>query len=167
MKKRIQYLIKTKMQLGLVLRFFIIISMLFAFVGFEAYITIWPVAAEFVPDVSMGLMNRMILMRFLYFVFPLLFVMAAVTIIFSHRIAGPLYRIEHTLDELIEGKDVACIQLRRGDELKGLAERLNKLILLIGELRKSNHVDVPKPEGAEDAKIEALRDVASSGGSVG
>jgi sensor histidine kinase YesM len=167
MKKRIHYLIKTRMQLGLVLRFFIIISMLFAFVGFEAYITIWPVAAEFVPDVSMDLMNRLILMRFLYFVIPILFVMAAVTIIFSHRIAGPIYRIERTLDELIEGQDVARIHLRRGDELKGLAGRMNKLILLIEELRKANCGDVQDPEGGRVSKFEPLQDVASSGGSTG
>jgi hypothetical protein len=167
MKKRIQYLVKTRMQLGLVLRFFIVISLLFAFVGFEAYITIWPVAAVFVPDVSIDLMNRLILIRFLYFVFPILFVMAAVTIIFSHRIAGPIYRIERTVDELIEGKDVACIQLRRGDELKGLAGRINKLIVLIGELRKTNYVDVQEPERVREAKVKPLQDVASSGGSMG
>ena len=167
MQKRIQYLIKTRMQLGLALRFLLIISMLFAFVGFEAYITVWPVVAEFVPDVSMGLMNRLILIRFLYFVFPILFVMAAVTVIFSHRIAGPIYRIERTLDELIQGQDLACIQLRQGDELKGLAGRINKLILLLRELRKSNNGDVQDQEGSRDSKIEHLQDVASSGGRAG
>ena len=164
MKKRIQYLIKSRMQLGLALRFFIIVSMLFAFIGFEGYITIWPVVAEFVPDVSMDLMNRLILMRFLYFVFPILFVMAAVTVIFSHRIAGPVYRLERTLDELIQGEDVAGIQLRRGDELKGLAARINKLILLIGELRKTKSRDVENPDGSRESGIESLRNVASSGG---
>ena len=167
MKIRIQYLIKTRMQLGLAQRFLLIISMLFAFVGFEAYITVWPVVAEFVPDVSMGLMNRLILIRFLYFVFPILFVIAAVTVIFSHRIAGPIYRIERTLDELIQGQDPARIQLRRGDELKGLAGRINTLILLIRELRKGNNGDVLDPEGSRDSKIEPLQDVASSGGRTG
>ena len=167
MQKRIQYLIKTRMQLGLALRFLLIISMLFAFVRFEAYITVWPVVAEFVPDVSIDLMNRLILLRFLYFVFPILFVMAAVTVIFSHRIAGPIYRIERTLDELIQGQDLACIQLRQGDELKGLAGRINKLILLLRELRKSNNGDVQDQEGSRDSKIEHLQDVASSGGRAG
>ena len=164
MKKRIQYLIKGRMQLGLALRFFIIISMFCAFVGFEGYITIWPVVAEFVPDASMDLMNRLILMRFVYFVFPIFFVLAAVTIIFSHRIAGPVYRIERTLDRLIQGENIGSMQLRRGDELQGLATRINKLILLVGELQRANNRASQNPDGSPESRIEPIQNIANSGG---
>ena len=167
MKMRVRYLIKSRMQLGLALRFFIVIAMLFAFAGFEAYITIWPVASEFVPDVSLELMNRLIMMRFLYFVFPILFVITAVTVIFSHRIAGPVYRIERTLDNLVEGDEVECIRLRRGDELTGLAERINKLILLIREHRKTSSTHGESPGVSRESNVQPVPEVASSGGSGG
>jgi hypothetical protein len=80
MKKRLRYLIKTKLQLGLAFRFLIIISMLFAFMAFEAYITAWPVVSQFVPDDSMDLVENLIMLRFYYFVLPIIFVITAFTI---------------------------------------------------------------------------------------
>jgi Na+/glutamate symporter len=46
----------------------------------------------------------------------------------SHRVAGPLYRLEKDLDERIAGTKHGPIRLRQKDEFKALAERLNKLI---------------------------------------
>jgi hypothetical protein len=46
----------------------------------------------------------------------------------SHRIAGPVYKIEKELDDIIEGKKKGLIQLREKDEFKGLADKINKLI---------------------------------------
>ncbi len=46
----------------------------------------------------------------------------------SHRIAGPLYRLEKELDERISGAKQGPIELRKKDELKLLVDKLNKLI---------------------------------------
>ncbi len=46
----------------------------------------------------------------------------------SHRITGPLYRLEKDLDERIAGTKQGPIRLRQKDEFKMLAEKLNKLI---------------------------------------
>jgi hypothetical protein len=46
----------------------------------------------------------------------------------SHRIAGPLYRMEKELDERINGSKHGPIRLRAKDEFKLLADKLNKLI---------------------------------------
>lgn len=46
----------------------------------------------------------------------------------SHRIAGPVWRIERELDERIAGTKHGPIRLRPKDELKSLAEKLNKLL---------------------------------------
>ncbi len=46
----------------------------------------------------------------------------------SHRIAGPLYRIEKELDERIAGTKHGPIKLRHKDEFKPLVEKLNKVI---------------------------------------
>lgn len=47
----------------------------------------------------------------------------------SHRIAGPLFRLEKELDERIAGKTGGGeIKLRKKDELKNLTDKINKLI---------------------------------------
>ncbi|KPK38297.1 MAG: hypothetical protein AMJ78_10245 [Omnitrophica WOR_2 bacterium SM23_29] len=46
----------------------------------------------------------------------------------SHRIAGPLFRIEKELDARIAGETRGPIKLRKKDEFKLLADKINKLI---------------------------------------
>jgi hypothetical protein len=46
----------------------------------------------------------------------------------SHRIAGPVYRLEKELDDRIEGEKQGLIHLRERDELKSLADKINRLI---------------------------------------
>ena len=46
----------------------------------------------------------------------------------SHRIVGPLYRMEKELDERINEQRSGPIKLRKKDEFKALADRLNKLL---------------------------------------
>ena len=135
MIKRIHYLPKQKMQIALTLRL-LLLTVLFAFfVGFEVYITVWPVVSEFIPGTLMSAVKEQILFRVLFFSIPLLFVIGAFFLIFTHRIAGPLYRLEQTLDQLIAGEDVERLSLRKNDELGELASRINVLISMIQEKR--------------------------------
>ena len=46
----------------------------------------------------------------------------------SHRVAGPLYRLEKELDQRLSGTKHGDIRLREKDEFKSLAEKINKLI---------------------------------------
>jgi methyl-accepting chemotaxis protein len=52
------------------------------------------------------------------------FVMLA-SLIISHRVAGPLFRFEATLDDMLKGKLNTTIHLRDKDEGKELAEKIN------------------------------------------
>ncbi|MBN1445222.1 MAG: methyl-accepting chemotaxis protein [Candidatus Omnitrophica bacterium] len=47
---------------------------------------------------------------------------------YLHRIAGPVYRIEKTLNDMAEGQEVRPVVLRKKDFFKSLAETLNKVI---------------------------------------
>ncbi|MFN3395547.1 MAG: HAMP domain-containing protein [Thermodesulfovibrionales bacterium] len=46
----------------------------------------------------------------------------------SHRIAGPLYRFEISIEEIIKGNLSFRIKLRKKDEAKELAEAMNRMI---------------------------------------
>lgn len=46
----------------------------------------------------------------------------------SHRIVGPVYRIERELDERVAGAKTGPIILRKKDEFKVLVDKINKLI---------------------------------------
>ncbi len=50
------------------------------------------------------------------------------TIFFSHKVAGPIYRFERVCHELIEGNYDQRVVLRKGDEMQNLAGLLNEAI---------------------------------------
>jgi signal transduction histidine kinase len=60
-------------------------------------------------------------------VFCVLLFVGLVSLLYSHRIAGPLYNVRRCIDMLYEGKDIPPIRLRKHDEYKELAESLDKL----------------------------------------
>ncbi|MFC1668029.1 hypothetical protein ACFL1T_01435 [Chlamydiota bacterium] len=50
------------------------------------------------------------------------------TIRFSHRIAGPVFRIKRCLEEFISGNNSVRVYLRKNDFLHDLAEKFNQLM---------------------------------------
>jgi HAMP domain-containing protein len=54
--------------------------------------------------------------------------LALLTVFFSHRIAGPVYRFERILREVAAGRYTSTVTLRRSDELQHLAVALNMAI---------------------------------------
>jgi len=50
-----------------------------------------------------------------------------ISLVFSHRIAGPIFRLKLLMDELAEGKDIPPVKFRNSDEFKELAESVEKL----------------------------------------
>ncbi len=83
-------------------------------------------AYEIVRDIN-GLLAKRIGILFLI-VMVVAFVLA---VFYLHRIAGPVYRIEKTLNEIAEGKKVEFVRLRKKDFFKSLAEAMNKVIGII------------------------------------
>ncbi len=59
----------------------------------------------------------------------LLFVIGVgLSILVSHRVAGPIYRFEKIFDKLLEGDLKQKVFLRKNDELQELAEKINGVI---------------------------------------
>jgi HAMP domain-containing protein len=63
---------------------------------------------------------------FVVLLFVLVFV-GLLSLVYSHRIAGPLYRIKRCVEMLAEGKNMSPIRLRKHDEFKELAASLDRL----------------------------------------
>jgi len=49
-------------------------------------------------------------------------------VLFSHKIAGPIMRIERTFEEVLGGDLTQRITLRQGDELKDTADHVNSML---------------------------------------
>ena len=49
-------------------------------------------------------------------------------IFYSHRIAGPVYRIDSDISRVLKGEKGIQVRLRKKDKLHNLAEKINKLI---------------------------------------
>ncbi len=49
-------------------------------------------------------------------------------LIISHRLAGPIYRLEKDLETIAEGNFHIRIKFRKDDELKSISEGINKIL---------------------------------------
>ena len=81
-------------------------------------LTIKTTADYILPSVLLSSLIVMVLIGFAAIV---------VTLFTSHKIAGPLYRIEKDLDELASGNLNVKFMLRGGDEIKKLAANLDNV----------------------------------------
>jgi len=74
-----------------------------------------------------------------------------ITLFTSHRIAGPLYRIQKDLEELSRGNLNVSFNLRKNDEIKVLAETLNDMTGLF----RSNILNAAKAISELEAALKA------------
>jgi len=67
----------------------------------------------------------------------LIMIIAIVVGIFvTHRVAGPIYRMQSDIERALSGGSHARVRLRRGDAFPELAEKVNELIERLDESRK-------------------------------
>lgn len=127
--RRRTFLIKT----GLQLRYMGIIvttMLLVAFgVGWVIYYTTWN-KIETTPDLTIDKLANIfdevngLLIRW---IFVFLFAIAILSIFVSHKIAGPVYRLERTTRIIARGDLTHSVKLRQGDELRDLQDAFNTM----------------------------------------
>jgi len=87
-------------------------------------------------------------------------------VLFSHKIAGPILRIERTFEEALSGDLTQRIKLRTGDELKETADQLNSMldglqarIKRIDQMSRFMHENLVEmlQEAAPDKKEQLLK----------
>ena len=136
-KRRKTVLTKKGLQLR-VTRHFLLLMVLFSlFVGFEVFVSIWQVVSDTIPNNSVALVRKQILFRMIVFAVPVACVIVACSVVLTHHIAGPLYRLEKKLQKLAKGEEVDYIQIRKNDELKGLTSTINDLIRSLKDKKNS------------------------------
>ena len=130
--RRRQYIIKKGLQfryIGLVFGLAFIASLV---TGWTVFATGWHFLGEKLASVyPQGRLiyilraTNLALVRNLLLISPLIFILG---LLFSHKIAGPVYRIEKTLGDICKGNLGLKIRLREGDELVDLAYMINNLV---------------------------------------
>jgi methyl-accepting chemotaxis protein len=98
-------------------------------VGWIIYHTSWSQIAN-TPDLTLDKLSdifdsvNMLLTRWIV---VFVFVIAILSIFVSHKIAGPVYRLEETTRTIASGDLTQKIHLRHGDELKDLQDAFNTM----------------------------------------
>ncbi|MFH1790536.1 MAG: methyl-accepting chemotaxis protein [Candidatus Omnitrophota bacterium] len=130
--RRRQYFISKEFQLkyvGVILLFMFLVAF---FSALTIYYTTWMLLGEKLANVypqgRLALILRhanVVLFWRLIAVTPLV---AFGAVFLSHRIAGPIYRIKKDLDSVADGNFALRIRLRKTDELKDVADAINKVL---------------------------------------
>jgi methyl-accepting chemotaxis protein len=131
--KRKIYIVNKKFQYRYL--FIILFTMLVTVfsVYFTTFYVIWNSVIDaffFVPEAAKKLADIMAHTSELL-VIPVLLLAAVFTfagILLSHKVAGPLYRVEKVAEELSKGNLDVKVKFRKGDELHELADALNNMI---------------------------------------
>jgi hypothetical protein len=58
----------------------------------------------------------------------IMIILSILGVFYSHKIAGPVYRIQKDIDRVLGGEKAVRVQLRKGDKLKDLASKVNALL---------------------------------------
>ncbi|ETR73046.1 MAG: hypothetical protein OMM_07192 [Candidatus Magnetoglobus multicellularis str. Araruama] len=90
--------------------------------------------------------------RLFYFSIPLLVVIMGCCIVFTHKIAGPIYNMENKLEKLLAGENPPLIVLRKGDELQELADKLNATITTFKDLREKSSKNAASPKWLKQSR---------------
>lgn len=89
-----------------------------------------------------------------------------VTLFVSHHIAGPLYRLERDISEVSKGNLNIIINVRKKDELKGLAGLLNEMIgsirNTIAEVNKEiTEISSASLQGKDQQRMQNIKSLLS------
>ncbi len=79
---------------------------------------------------------------------------------FYHRVAGPIYRLRKTVQDVLDDKAVRAIRLRKGDELTELADDVNAMLAV---LAKRGAITLIGPGPTAEANEPNATEPAASG----
>ncbi len=129
--KRKQYLVAKKFQLkyvGIILALMFLTAALCSYViYYTSMILMGEKLANVYPQGRLVHIVKIVNFRIMLSVLLVTPLVALIGIFLSHRIAGPIYRMERFMDSLAAGDLGSRIYLRQGDELITVANSINRL----------------------------------------
>ena len=139
--KRKQYIVKKGFQLRYVGRIVAVAVLSAVISGYTIYYNAWVQLggklAYVYPQGQLSHIFRSVNTSLALNMVFVLMLCIGLGIIFSHRIAGPINRMTRFLESLKDGDYSQRITLRKKDELKDLAEAMNKLAEKLEREKKS------------------------------
>jgi signal transduction histidine kinase len=127
-RKLRNYLIDPPLQVRIAIECAVAAIVIALLSGGVAFAIVWTVLMEFTSEELIAYHRELIVIGFIFGILGMACVVAALSIVVTHRIAGPIYRIQQDLTGILQGKPVTPIHLRCGDEFHELADLLNQVI---------------------------------------
>jgi methyl-accepting chemotaxis protein len=143
-KRKIRNLLINKnLQLRITLKF-LVAAVCFSVVnGITVFFTLWTAIVQWVPEAEE--IEQYFRVTILYILalnsVAIIALITGLGIIFTHRIAGPIHRIQQQLERMLQGEKVGSISLRRGDEFQQLAETINQVLEQRDQLDRSDQAE--------------------------
>lgn len=130
--RRTHYLIAAKFQLryvGLILMLVFLTGILCSYVVYYTMmLSMGDKLANIYPQGRLIAIVNMVNIRIFLSMLLIAPIVATIGMFASHKIAGPVYRIEKFLDSMAKGDYSTMLMLRRNDELIGLANAINRVL---------------------------------------
>lgn len=108
--------------------------------GYTIFYTLWSMLGEKLARVyPQGMLQEILRRTTLVLTLNLLIIapfIVWISILYSHRVAGPLVRITRSLKEIGDGNFDVNVKLRRADELKELAASINGMAASLKRLKE-------------------------------
>jgi len=135
MSRRKVYLIEKKFQFKLMLRILFIVLLVVGFTTANILVTGYYFFNKHYPEkideyfkvFKTYALNKFKLNLFILIIINIL-VILGLSLLISHQIAGPVYRIKKELKEIGEGDLTKKLKLRKNDDLQDLVEVINDMV---------------------------------------
>lgn len=128
-KRRIRnFLIKRRFQLTITAKIVLPAFFLSILSALIVFVIVWRVVVGFIPPNFLPFIRTVMTAGLLVGGTGVILLLMAWGIIVTHRIAGPLYRIEQDLTRVLHAEKISPIKLRNGDEFQELVALINQLI---------------------------------------
>ena len=129
---RKKMVVNSSFQWGLALRFFICMIFVAFLSGWAVYYAVWKLVLVELKGVYLSNLYHAIGARLILYCILVAGALALLSIFFSHKIVGPIYRIKKVLNEMADSEEAAInqvpIRLRKHDYFQDLAETINRFI---------------------------------------
>jgi len=126
-ERRKKFLVEKKIQL----RHTAVLLISFLVILILAELQVWLLLSKILPAVTLQASQSYILRHGLilmleFFVFVV--VVAALNILYLHRLVGPLPRLRQEIEQMLKTEEIHLLRVRRKDELAELVAAFNRLI---------------------------------------